>query len=61
MTWIDGSMYKGAWAHGIQHGYGTMIFPDGQIKQGQFDNNIFIGPTRSVIKEETGEDGTDEL
>jgi hypothetical protein len=41
MRWTDGSNYEGDWVRGIQHGKGKMSFPDGSIKQGDFENNIF--------------------
>jgi hypothetical protein len=43
MFWTDGSVYQGEWKQGIQHGYGKMTFPDGTIKEGKFENNIFVG------------------
>lgn len=46
MKWVDGSSYVGQWMRGIQHGYGKMNFADGQVKEGYFDNNIYIGPTQ---------------
>lgn len=42
MYWTDGSSYKGMWYKGIQHGKGKMEFPNGVIKEGQFENNIFL-------------------
>jgi hypothetical protein len=27
----------------VQHGYGRVVFPDGTIKEGYFENNIFRG------------------
>lgn len=44
MRWTDGSCYIGEWVRGIQHGYGKIVFPDGTIKEGYFENNIYIGP-----------------
>ncbi|CDW80329.1 UNKNOWN [Stylonychia lemnae] len=44
MKWTDGSCYIGDWIRGIQHGYGKIIYPDGTIKEGYFENNIYIGP-----------------
>lgn len=44
MRWTDGSCYLGQWVRGIQHGYGKIVFPDGTIKEGYFENNIYIGP-----------------
>ena len=41
MIWTDGSKYDGEWKAGIQHGYGKMFFPDGSIKEGEFENNVF--------------------
>jgi len=43
MYWTDGSVYKGEWIKGIQHGKGIMTFPDGRIKDGMFEDNIFKG------------------
>lgn len=43
MTWTDGSVYKGDWVRGVQHGFGQMILPDRTIKEGQFEWNVFIG------------------
>jgi len=43
MKWIDGSIYIGEWVRGIQHGYGKMIFIDNSVKEGYFDNNVFVG------------------
>lgn len=42
MRWTDDSMYEGDWVRGIQHGKGKMIFPDGTVKEGYFENNIFV-------------------
>jgi hypothetical protein len=44
MYWTDGSKYEGEWEKGIQHGRGKMTFPDGSVKDGMFENNMFIGP-----------------
>lgn len=43
MTWTDGSSYIGNWVKGIQHGRGKMMFPNGTVKDGYFENNIFKG------------------
>lgn len=43
MNWTDGSTYVGEWIRGIQHGFGKMIFPDGTVKDGYFENNIYKG------------------
>jgi hypothetical protein len=51
MIWTDGSSYDGDWFRGIQHGYGTITFPDGSEKEGYFDNNVFIGK----MKENAGD------
>jgi hypothetical protein len=51
MTWTDGSCYKGEWLNGIQHGIGAMSFPDGRIKEGIFENNIYKGPSSDVNKQ----------
>jgi MORN repeat len=44
MTWTDGTSYIGEWCHGIQHGHGKMIMPDGTVKEGYFDCNVYKGP-----------------
>ena len=46
MYWTDGSVYKGEWKKGIQNGRGVMSFPDGRIKDGYFENNVFKGNTQ---------------
>lgn len=43
MFWTDGSIYQGEWKQGIQHGFGKMVFPDGSVKEGHFENNIYVG------------------
>jgi len=43
MFWTDGSIYQGEWKQGIQHGFGKMVFPDGSVKEGRFENNIYVG------------------
>jgi hypothetical protein len=57
MYWTDGSIYKGEWINGIQHGKGTMSLTDGLCKAGIFKNNTFI----EEVKEEEDEylDDTD--
>ena len=51
MYWTDGSVYKGEWNKGIQHGRGVMTFPDGRIKDGYFENNVFKGNTQMVMND----------
>lgn len=46
MYWIDGSVYKGEWKRGIQHGQGKIIFSDGSIKEGRFENNVLAEATK---------------
>ena len=43
MYWVDGSKYKGDWEQGVQHGFGEITLPDGKIKKGKFENNVYIG------------------
>ena len=43
MTWKDGSYYEGEWEYGIQHGFGRMNFPNGDVKEGMFENNVYRG------------------
>jgi hypothetical protein len=53
MHWTDGTVYSGGWYRGIQHGKGTMKLPDGSMKEGYFQNNIFISDNDgSQISEE---------
>lgn len=53
MTWTDGSIYRGQWLKGIQHGRGKMFFPNGSVKDGYFENNIFKGesPSTKLVQE----------
>ena len=41
MRWTDGSVYRGAWHKGVQHGIGIMFFPNGDKRSGIFENNVF--------------------
>ena len=57
MNWTDGSSYDGFWERGVQHGYGTMQFEDGTVKEGYFDNKVYVGkdmpmqrPAKSKIR-----------
>ena len=43
MFWIDGSIYKGDWEMGVQHGFGMITLTDGTIKKGKFENNVYVG------------------
>lgn len=52
MYWVDGSVYKGDWRNGIQHGYGTMHFPDGTFIKGSFKNNVFLNGDQLPQKQE---------
>lgn len=58
MYWTDGSVYKGQWHNGVQHGQGKMMFPDGTSLQGLFKNNVLLdnnsqaNHSRLVIREE---------
>jgi len=27
----------------VQHGYGKIVMPDGSMKEGYFENNIYLG------------------
>lgn len=49
MQWTDGSTYEGDWVRGIQHGKGKMTFPDGSVKEGYFENNVYKGEDPPVI------------
>lgn len=42
MFWNDGSVYKGQWLDGEQHGEGILYMADGRIKEGVFEKNRFI-------------------
>ena len=44
MTWKDdNSFYEGEWQFGFQHGFGAMNFPSGEVREGMFENNVFVG------------------
>jgi hypothetical protein len=49
MYWIDGSVYKGDWEQGMQHGFGEITLTDGRVQKGKFENNQFI----EVVKDNT--------
>ncbi len=53
MKWVDGSVYKGEWVNGVQHGRGEMVFSDGTYKKGLFENNVFI---EEIIEEDEKEE-----
>jgi hypothetical protein len=48
MYWADGSIYRGFWVEGVQHGLGLMIFKDGMRKAGFFEDNIYTAPLLSL-------------
>ena len=48
MRWTDGSVYRGTWHKGIQHGLGIMLFPGGDRRCGLFMQNIFKEETRVI-------------
>jgi hypothetical protein len=48
MYWTDESIYKGMWVHGIQHGLGLMMFPDGAVRVGFFEENVYKQSINSV-------------
>ena len=59
MYWVDGTVYKGEWQHGAQHGSGQLILPNGEVKQGFFKNNAFLEETNikpQNLKQEEAED-----
>jgi MORN repeat len=44
MTWNEGTVYLGNWTHDIQNGYGKLIYPDGSVKEGIYENNVLVKP-----------------
>ncbi len=64
MYWTDGTVYKGEWRKGCQHGFGKMLQPDGTILEGYFNMNVFQGSNRpdnlyeesDIIQEEINEE-----
>ena len=48
MYWVDGSIYRGFWLEGLQHGLGLMIFKDGLRKAGFFERNIYKTPLTTM-------------
>ena len=55
MIWVEGlhstseTTYEGEWDRGIQHGSGSLILPDGTMKEGYFDNNVYVGTVRPMV------------
>ena len=49
---MDGSRYLGEWYKGVQHGFGKMIFADGRVKEGIFENNVYRGSGRDETPRE---------
>ena len=43
MYWNDGSIYKGDWVEGVQHGIGSLTLKGGKVKKGKFENNMYVG------------------
>jgi hypothetical protein len=51
MYWVDGTVYKGYWERGMQNGYGKMISPTGDVKEGLFENGVFkVEGTEEMIR-----------
>ena len=50
MYWTDGSIYRGLWERGIQHGEGELIIPGKGVKKGLFQNNTFIDEAADAQK-----------
>ncbi len=48
MRWTDGSIYRGTWLRGVQHGLGIMLFPSGDKRCGLFMQNIFKEETKVI-------------
>lgn len=42
MKWNDGSVYKGKWKKGLQHGKGELYVPTKGWKRGVFQENVLI-------------------
>jgi hypothetical protein len=41
MRWTDGSVYRGSWHKGVQHGIGIMLFSNGDRRAGMFEQNFY--------------------
>lgn len=50
MFWTDGSVYKGDWEQGLQHGFGEINLKDGTVKKGKFERNQFIEEIKQNTK-----------
>jgi hypothetical protein len=48
MRWTDGSVYRGSWDKGVQHGIGIMAFPNGMKRIGFFEQNEFERPLSGI-------------
>lgn len=46
--WEDHSGYEGNWADDKMHGFGVYVTPSGEIVEGIFKEDNFVGP--STIK-----------
>ena len=51
VTWADGVIYEGEWNHIGLHGFGTETYPDGNYKEGEYDNGKRVGKGKVVTPE----------
>lgn len=42
--WSKGDTYSGMWKDGKMHGPGKLSHANGHVKDGEFENHIFITP-----------------
>ena len=41
--WNDGRVYKGQWENEKRNGHGTLTYPDGTKKTGEWKDGKFLG------------------
>lgn len=56
MKWVNGTVYEGNWVNGVQQGEGKLTMPDGNVKEGNFQNNVFIDKVGTDIDQEKSEE-----
>ncbi len=45
----DGLTYEGQWANDQRHGYGVTSYSNGQVFEGYYKLNVFVGARRHTI------------
>lgn len=45
----DGLVYEGQWANDQRQGYGVTTFPQGQVFEGHYKLNLFVGLKKQTL------------